>query len=54
MSALPDIINNLINNMKTDISDIGKTNAPSLNKRGTENALLNQTLALNRVKDLRH
>ena len=32
--------------MKTDISDIGKTNAFLQNKRGTENALINQTLAL--------
>ena len=33
-------------NIKTDISDIDKTNAFSLNKRSTENVLLNQTLAL--------
>ena len=32
--------------IKTNRSDIGKTNVSSLNKRVTENALLNQTLAL--------
>ena len=37
-------------NIKTDISDISKTNAFSLNKCSTENALLYQTLALKELE----
>ena len=37
-------------NIKNDVSDIGKTNAYSLNKRDTENTLLYQTHVLKGLK----